>query len=219
MDFAINMNIEEISDMSRTISVDSDSSSNSECPSEAAVQHIGIVLYNGFSLLGVGTLAEALNIANDLQASAEGGCLTYRVSFLSDRGGIVTCSSSIGVCTERFDGGARTFDALYVAGGIGAKRALAHDELIELLGIACAQGAAVSALGSGHVLLTSASLSCDTCTLLGRGISAHDYPSHPRDERNDALLHTGVLLKLNLGDDLASLVIERLSKINTCPSC
>jgi len=81
--------------MSPTISFNSDANSNSERSSRAAVKHIAIVVYDGISLLGAGTLVEALNVANELQASVEGTCLTYKVSFLSEGGGMITCSASI----------------------------------------------------------------------------------------------------------------------------
>jgi len=114
--------------------------------------------------------------------------------------------------------GPRVFDTLYVAGGIGVACALEDNELIELLELTRAQGTAVSALGSGHVFLTAASLSCDTCARLGREISLHDYPIHPRAERVDALVHAYALLKMDLGGSIASSVVERLSEINTPPS-
>ena len=186
--------------MSRTIFSEHYSIGKSERPRKAPIGHIGIVLYDGFSLLGVGTLVEALDFANELRASGMGRCLTYKVSLLSGVGGLVACSSSISVCTGRLDGqGSSTFDALYVAGGIGVTRALADNELIEVMGIAYAQGTAVRALGNGHALLTAASLSCDACTWPGPEGAKHDNPIDPRDERRDALLHLNLLLKRDLG--------------------
>jgi transcriptional regulator GlxA family with amidase domain len=172
------------------------------------VKHIGIVLYDGFSLVGVGTLIEALHIANELQASAEEKCLTYSVSLLSARGGIVACSSSICVCTEHLSAQRScAFDALYVAGGTGVTRASADDSLIELLKTTCSHSSTISALGSGHALLTAAGLSCDTCGLLGRDIFTRD---NPRDERSHALIYALALLKRDLGYDIASSAAERL---------
>ncbi|WP_061150931.1 GlxA family transcriptional regulator [Caballeronia arvi] len=175
------------------------------------VKHVGIVLYDGFSLVGVGTLIETLHIANELQGSGERRRLTYRVSLLSARGGVVPCSSSIRVCTEQLDlqrSGA--FDALYVAGGAGVTGASADDGLIELLKTIGSESVAISALGSGHTLLAAAGLSCNTCVSLGRDVFTHDRPSRPRDERSHALVYGLGLLKRDLGYDIVSSTAERL---------
>lgn len=196
--------------MDRAISSSTDPSSTSEKLSGAAVKRIGVVLYDGFSLVGVGSLTEALHLANELQGS-EGKCLTYCVSFLSEGGGMIVSSSSICVSTESLDRqGSRAFDALYVAGGTGVIRASTDNGLIELLELSCAQGVPINALGSGHVLLTAAGLSCATCAWLERDISTHDHTRQPKDERGHALLYALALLKRDLGYDISSSVSDRL---------
>ncbi|WP_244173240.1 helix-turn-helix domain-containing protein [Caballeronia temeraria] len=70
--------------------------------------------------------------------------------------------------------------------------------------------AVISALGSGHALLTAAGLSCNTCASQGRDLFTHDYPVRPREERSHALMYALGLLKRDLGYDVASLAAERL---------
>ena len=184
-----------------------------ESPDSSIVKHIGIVLYEDFSLVGISNLTEALDIANGLQRSTKRRRLTYIISLLSARGGIVTSSSSIGVFTSCL--GAQcspVLDALYVAGGTGVTRALEDDRgLIELLSIASSESATISALGSGHALLTAAGLTCDTCTSLGRAAPMGGvYPKRPNDERSHALMYALALIKQDLGYDIASSVVDCL---------
>src|ERR1700722_6893774 len=99
-----------------------------DCPRESTrsvqrsnmVKHVGIILYDGFSLLAAGTLVEALHVANELQSESSNHSLTYRVNLISARGGTVSCSSSMSVWTEHL--AARHFDRLdilFIPGGSG----------------------------------------------------------------------------------------------------
>ncbi|MFL9937450.1 AraC family transcriptional regulator, partial [Paraburkholderia sp. RL18-103-BIB-C] len=152
------------------------SRSEDERSGEPVSKLIGIVLYDGFSLLGTGTLVEALHIANELQRSSDGACLTYGVRLVSTRGGPIACSSSVCLWTERLGGQwFRAFDMLYVAGGAGVTRASADERLIELLRIAGSQGVAISALDNGHALLTAAGLSDNNWASIERDILMHNY--------------------------------------------
>ncbi|SPB15368.1 AraC family transcriptional regulator [Caballeronia novacaledonica] len=198
--------------MARAISFhDASLSGRSEISGRPIVKHVGIVLYDGFSLIGVGTLIEILKISNELQESMKGENLTYKISLLSARGGVVTSSSSICVGTESLHGQRfRACDVLYIAGGTGVSEALANERLIELLKSAPSGNAAINGLGSGHALLAASGLSCETCALQGRDLFAHDYPVRTRDERSHALIYALDLLKRDLGYDIASSAVERL---------
>ncbi|SAK48430.1 AraC family transcriptional regulator [Caballeronia catudaia] len=190
---------------------DADLGSELETFGGPVVKHIGIVIYEGFSLVGVGTLIETLHIANELQETTKGQRLSYRASIMSARGGIVACSSSIRICTERLDAQrSDAFEALYIAGGPGVTDASSDDALIGLLKTICSESAAISALGSGHALLTAAGLSCETCAALGRDVFAQDCPTRPRDERIYALMYALRRLKRDLGYGIASSAAERL---------
>ncbi|MFM0648602.1 helix-turn-helix domain-containing protein [Paraburkholderia bryophila] len=177
---------------------------------------IGILLYDGFSLLGAGTLAEALHIANELQSSSLRGNVTYSVRLVSACGGVIACSSSVCVWTERL-GGQRfqSFDVLYIAGGTGAMRAAADEGLIELLTIACSQSSVVNPLGNGDVLLAAAGISRRDWASVDRVIWSPETPNvAPSTERGDALINSLALVKRDLGHDIATAVADRFASSN-----
>lgn len=177
-----------------------------------AVKNIGIVLYDGFSLLAAGTLAEALHVANELQSEGARHSLTYRVNLVSARGGTVACSSSMSVWTEQLAG--RQFDnldSLFVAGGSGVARASTDDNLIELLRRVSDRRVTISAIGNGHMLLSAA------------GVGQRDWPSMKQyldlktrqeavheHERDQALMTSLALVRKDLGAELAMRVADRL---------
>jgi len=84
-----------------------------------SIRQIGIVLFDGFSLSHAGFIIEAFQLANQLAASFAGqGRIEYQVRLLSFGGGVVLCSSALGVGTERLD--SRQYgssDALLTADG------------------------------------------------------------------------------------------------------
>lgn len=180
---------------------------------ERTVKLIGIVLYDGFSLLGAGTLAEALHIANELQSSSQRGNVTYSVRLVSACGGVIACSSSVCVWTERL-GGQRfqSFDALFVAGGAGAARAALDEALIELLTIACSQSGVVNPLGNGDVILAAAGIPRRDWASVDRGILSPEMSRlAPPTERGDALINSLALVKRDLGYDMATAVADRFA--------
>ena len=100
--------------------------------SQSEVRRIAILLFDGFSLLGAGIVAEVFHMANELSSAKGRAECTYDVRFLSVEGGNVACSSSVRVWTDGLDarhyGG---FDALFVAGGKGADDAAGDERIIE----------------------------------------------------------------------------------------
>ncbi|GJH13525.1 helix-turn-helix domain-containing protein [Caballeronia novacaledonica] len=200
-----------------TACADADISGLYHSSEEGVIKLIGILLYDGFSLLGAGTLAEALYIANEIQSPGIGKkAVTYSVRLVSARGGAIACSSSVCVWTERL-GGQRFqgFDALYIAGGVGVTRAAADEGLMELLRIACSQSAVVSALGSGDVLLAAAGVSRRDWASVERGVWSTDTSKVVQSsERGDALINSVTLVKRDLGYDVATAVADRLTSSN-----
>ncbi|SAL55772.1 AraC family transcriptional regulator [Caballeronia turbans] len=178
----------------------------------AVVKHVGIVLYDGFSLLAAGMVAEALHAANELQSEDANRSLTYRVNLVSARGGTVSCSSSMSVWTEQLAGRQfESLDNLFVAGGTGIARASADDGLIDLLRRVSAKSVTITAIGNGQMLLSAA------------GVARRDWPSmkpeiHHKSqtaivddhERDQALMTSLALLKKDLGAELAVRVADRL---------
>jgi transcriptional regulator GlxA family with amidase domain len=201
--------------MSRAISLcDAGPGNHAVRSREPLVKRIGIILYDGFSLIGTGTLIETLRIANDLQRATETRCLTYSICFLSARGGAVSCTSSICVFTDRLSGQRLDFDALYIAGGTGAAHASKDDGLIDLLRIACSRNTAINALGNGEKLLSAAGLACNSRMSVEREILTRIYPHRPPTERSEALMYSLALVYRDLGHEVAVAVAEHLGCSN-----
>jgi transcriptional regulator GlxA family with amidase domain len=199
--------------MSRAIGFgDAESISDLKCSGNVN-KLIGIVLYDGFSLLEAGTLAEALQVANEQQPSKHYNCLTYNVRLVSARGGAIACSSSVCVWTERLGGQRfRAFDALYVAGGAGVARATADEGLVELLRVVCSQSVAINSLGNGHALLTAAGVSSRNWASVDRDVWPAKFQNPPaRTQRGDALLTALALIKRDLGVETATVVADQLA--------
>jgi len=79
------------------------------------IQRIGLLLFEGCSLLTAGIIAEAFRVANEIELLR---CRrpVYQLSLLSWRGGNVACSSSIRVWTQSLDVLAeRNFSAIFIA--------------------------------------------------------------------------------------------------------
>jgi transcriptional regulator GlxA family with amidase domain len=91
---------------------------------QPAMRRIGIVLYEGFSLLRAGAIAEVFQLANESAVARSFRDVSgpvYDVRMLSLSGGGVQSASSVRVWSERFDPDQYTgFDALLVAGGDAA---------------------------------------------------------------------------------------------------
>ena len=79
------------------------------------IQRIGLLLFEGCSLLTAGIIAEAFRVANELELLRRRRPV-YQLSLLSYRGGNVACSSSIRIWTQSLDAlGQRGFNAIFIA--------------------------------------------------------------------------------------------------------
>ncbi|SDP79440.1 Transcriptional regulator GlxA family, contains an amidase domain and an AraC-type DNA-binding HTH domain [Ralstonia sp. 25mfcol4.1] len=78
-------------------------------------QRIGLLLFDGCSLLTAGIIAEAFRVANELELQRSGRPF-YQLSLLSYRGGNIACSSSVRIWTQGLDAaGQRGFGAVFIA--------------------------------------------------------------------------------------------------------
>ncbi|CAG2131353.1 HTH-type transcriptional activator RhaS [Cupriavidus campinensis] len=78
------------------------------------IRRIGLMLFDGCSLLTAGIIAEAFRMANEI-ALQRTGRPAYQLSLLSHRGGIVACSSSVRIWTQGLDVlGQRGFNAIFI---------------------------------------------------------------------------------------------------------
>lgn len=81
----------------------------------AHTQRIGLLLFDGCSLLTAGIIAEAFRVANELELQRHGRPF-YQLSLLSYRGGNIACSSSVRIWTQGLDAaGQRGFGAVFIA--------------------------------------------------------------------------------------------------------
>lgn len=177
------------------------------------VRHIGILLFDGCSLLGAGIVAEVFHVANELAASSTHD-ETYDVSILSADGGNITCSSSVRVWTDGLDARHYTgFDALFIAGGKGADHAAGDERLIAWLRRVHSNTRTIRPIAEGRTLLEAASLCSQRAP---RDFSSYamqtmreEAGSDP-DDRVDSMKSALALVKRDLGVEIARNVAERL---------
>lgn len=179
-----------------------------------ATRRIAIVLFDGFSLLGAGLVAEVFHVANELAGNRSSDEWVYDVSFLSAGGGNVNCSSSVRVWTDGLDARHYSgFDALFVAGGKGANVAASDERLIGWLRRVQVKTTNVRSIEEGHLLLEAAGI--------GNRDSEYQFSSYLKQAGRDApIADTSdrlgpmkgalTMVKRDLGLDIARRVAERL---------
>lgn len=188
---------------------------------QAEVRRIAILLFDGFSLLGAGIVAEVFHVANELAVSKARSDWTYDVRFLSVEGGNVACSSLVRVWTDGLDarhyGG---FDALFVAGGKGAAGAANDERIVEWLRRVQSKTTVVKAIAEGRKVLDAAGIG--GAGLAGGAGDSQIRVGHPmmqavREEqaseagdRYESMKGALLMIKRDLGVDVARGVAERL---------
>lgn len=119
---------------------------------------IGVVLFEGFSLLTVGVIPEVFQMANEIYAPRSRGRALYDVRFYSAQGGGVACSSAISVWTHPCDErNAGAFDALFIADGDGIELAARDERVLGWLRRVLPLSDLVRPIGRGQMLLEAAS--------------------------------------------------------------
>ncbi|WP_269509769.1 GlxA family transcriptional regulator [Burkholderia sp. IMCC1007] len=120
---------------------------------------IGVVVFEGFSLFAAGAVFEVFEVANEIYAPRASGYPLYDIRFYSSKGGNIVWSSAINVRTFACDAGsARAFDALFVAGGEGARRAARDARVIDWLRIVLPKAGMVETIGEGRMLVAAAQM-------------------------------------------------------------
>jgi len=182
-------------------------------PETLVVRKVGIVLFEGFSLLEAGMLAEAFHIANDIAASGKSKHISYRVWMLSAEGGYLACSCSLRLSTV----GIRTvpvlgFDALYVGGGRGATRAVHDEDVIAWLRWVGPVSNVVRPIAEGRLLIEAAGLSPgqDLPVTMERGLPRTGDTGSSAEDAYETLKSALRLIKRDLGTDVACRVAERV---------
>jgi transcriptional regulator GlxA family with amidase domain len=189
-------------------------------PAQAEVKRIAILLFDGFSLLGAGIVAEVFHMANEFSSAKTKTECTYDVRFLSVEGGNVACSSSVRVWTDGLDarhyGG---FDALFVAGGRGADDAAKDDRIIEWVRRVNSKTTVVKAISEGRKVLEAAGIGGTAAGAAQDGQARYgnamihlvrDEQSPDAGDRYESMKGALMLVKRDLGLDVSRNVAERL---------
>ncbi|RKP50914.1 GlxA family transcriptional regulator [Trinickia fusca] len=182
---------------------------------KCATRRIAIVLFDDCALLGTGLVAEVFHVANELVATSAGDEWIYDVSFLSARGGNVTCSSSVRVWTDGLDARHYSgFDALFIAGGKGARAAAGDERLIGWLRRVETNTAAVRAIDEGREVLDAAGIANrDRDYLFGsylRQTNGEVSAAADTSDRLEPMKGALAMVKRDLGLDIARSVAERM---------
>ena len=181
-------------------------------------REIGIVLFEGFSLLAVGVIPEVFQLANELYAPHGQAAPMYDVRFFSAAGGRVACSSSISVWTYACDArSAFGFDALFIADGQGAQRAAQDERVIRWLRDVLPLCDVVKAIGMGRVLFEAASaggsryLPAAELDANGAYAWAQRQQPHEAEDRHEPAKTALMVVRRDLGLDVAREIAGRLS--------
>lgn len=174
---------------------------------------IGVVLIDGFSLLTMGVIPEVFQLANEIYAPRSKIRQLYDVRFYSAEGGSVAWSSAVSVWTYACDArGAKDFDALFVVGGEGARRAARDRRVIDWLREVLPLSEVVKAIGEARTLIDAAG-----ATRNGHALSATQYvrtekeEAHHPSDRNEPARTALMLVECDLGSHVAQEIAERLS--------
>ncbi|SAK69706.1 GlxA family transcriptional regulator [Caballeronia ptereochthonis] len=145
----------------------------------STAKRIGILIFEDFSLVEVSSISEVFSLANQVRVPADAGerwCTpNYSLLFLSSEGGSVASSCSMRIWTESLETRwMNECDALFIAGGEGARRAR-HDALLrKRLGRVAPKIPFIKAIGEGAHILAAANL-----TLQNRSLDFAEEPAAP----------------------------------------
>jgi AraC family transcriptional regulator, glycine betaine-responsive activator len=179
-----------------------------------ATRRIGVLLFDGFWLLGPGTVVEMFQTANEMATSRAGEEPPYEVQFLSIDGGSVASSSSVRIWTDRIDARyGSAFDVLFIAGGSGA-HAAAHDErLLAWLRTVQARTRAIEPIAEGRLLLEAVGpVEHDGLPRPGHylGNAATEAVLNAGNDRHDSERCALMFIKRDLGAEIARNVADRV---------
>ncbi|SIT48046.1 Transcriptional regulator, AraC family [Paraburkholderia piptadeniae] len=118
------------------------------------VHLIGIIVFDGFSMLPVAEIVDVFDKANHVLALEHVDAPTYRTAFISIQGGCISSSAHIDVLTQsvKLLGKAR---ALFLASGETVVDATLHTQSRGWLGNAAVEADEVFAIGNGDALLSA----------------------------------------------------------------
>jgi transcriptional regulator GlxA family with amidase domain len=151
-----------------------------EAPPGEVAKRIGILIFEDFSLVEVSSISEVFSLANQVRRPVSGSAFAdtpnYSLMFVSSEGGSIASSCSMRIWTESLESHfMNECDALFIAGGTGARQAR-HDSLLrKRLGRVAPKIPVVKAIGEGSQILAAASL-----TVQNRSLDfAEESPASP----------------------------------------
>jgi len=136
----------------------------------SAAKRIGILIFEDFSLVEVSSISEVFSLANQVRlpadAAGRAAAPNYSLLFLSSEGGSVASSCSMRIWTESLETRwMNECDALFIAGGVGARHARNDAALRKRLGRVAPKIPYIKAIGEGAHILAAASLSVQNRSL------------------------------------------------------
>jgi transcriptional regulator GlxA family with amidase domain len=186
-----------------------------------AAREIGVVLFDGFSLLTMGVIPEVFQMANEVYASQSRGGTLYNVCFYSGEGGGVVCASAISVWTHPCNTrNVRAFDILFIADGEDAQSAARDERILRWLRQVVPLSDVVKPIGEGQLVMDAI-----TSTGIGNRHGAVDpLPQYANELVRE--LYVGndhcepartslMLVKRDLGAAAARDIAGRLSSVGT----
>uniref|UniRef100_UPI003F49589E GlxA family transcriptional regulator n=1 Tax=Cupriavidus yeoncheonensis TaxID=1462994 RepID=UPI003F49589E len=182
-------------------------------PRRDAARRIGILLFDGFSLLGAGMIAEVFHTANALSedASDQAAQTRYEVRFLSLTGGNIACSASVHVWTDEIDPGQPPgFDMLFVAAGEDAHGHRIDERVVGWLRAAAhRKTATVRPIAQGRAVLDAAGISL-LSTLPDTQSASQPLAPDAADDQFESMKAALTLIRHEQGVDAARAVAGRV---------
>jgi transcriptional regulator GlxA family with amidase domain len=181
------------------------------------VREIGVLLFDGFSLITASIIPEIFGLANEIYSFRNRGGKLYNVSFISEKGARVHCSSSISVWTQSCSFcDTRGFDALFVADGPGAERALLNDGIMTWLAEMVPLSAVIAPIGKGRLLLDAATGSRHARLQLEEMARQHNVATRPNilyeaADRVEPTRSALMVVRRDLGAEAAREIGTRIS--------
>ena len=175
-----------------------------------ARKRIGLILFDGFSLLLAGAVIEALQFANILAVHASSDRSIYDIHLMSTNGGSVSSASSVFVQTEKYESNAYAacYDAVFVAAGAGEADAQERGRDVDWVSAVIDRAEMVVPIGHGERLLEAA-----------RPVWRRSHGGRTADQRERLQRLTGstspvevalALVERDLGSEIARRVAQRV---------
>lgn len=191
-------------------------------PQVSTIKHIGVALFNGFSLPEIASIVDVFESANTLALTGTLASSRYSVRLLSATGGRLASSSSVSVCTERVEARrqADKLHALFITGGKGLHRSVHDISLIDWLRLTSQSTRHICPTSSGKLVLEAAGLTefaggrrrVDTIGL-GRKPCGTGFPEDSANPLQQAL----AVVQDDLGPEIADQIADRAQVLVETP--